>query len=656
MMRTRHRWKLFWRLGLLLTGVVLLACRNCLSARGEERPAQPVRFMAYHSYLRDLSTISEFGGLGINVVTCFPANTLSSVGVPYSPYPPIWIGPGMYDFACLDRQMEDVVKANPRARIVLEIDLNTPVWWPRWLGAAADRDDSFTKLGKVAGHPGWRKETKDYLQTVLKHLEANHAQRVIAYVLTAGMTLEWQDMARGEESTSRRRAWRDWAIAQGLDDPVDIPPASIREHVSHGVFRDPLEDSLALAYWRFNADLIAETILFYASAAQEIIRHRVPLGVYYGYWLEHGQGRLLYEGHLGFEKVLAARDIDFFLAPGSYFDRQLGGGSGFMMCVSSVRHHGKGLVHEVDHRTHSARSVTLLGRPVPGHESGFPDERSTIAGLRREFALALIQGTAIWWFDMFGHWYDGRNVREALAQMAQLWDQYAEKPARSVAEVAVFVDCESFLYLDGQAAIYNDLVSRQRFGLARLGAPYDIYVFSDLATVDLSRYKMVIFPNLFCVNEAKRGLLLNRVCQNGRTVVWVYAPGIITDGRYDPAHVEQLTGIPFGIPTLEERQFPTWRSVLAPQPNLSAQTLRDLAARAGVHLYCPDEQVCYVNDCFFALHTASPGRWKIRLPARVGQIREIFSRRLLAENSDAFVLEADGPETFLCELQQSDRP
>lgn len=269
---------------LLLT---LAVCATCFGIANEESDrarltpqSQHVRWMAYHSYRRDLTTVKRFGELGVDVVTCFPANTLSSVGVPYSPYPPIWIGPQMYDYDCLDRQMTDLLQANPRAKIVMEIDLNTPPWWPRWLGAASERDDSFTKLGKVAGHPGWRQETRAYLEAVLRYLEERYRDKIVAYVLTCGMTLEWQDMARGEESAPRRRAWREWMQNQGLADPVDIPPASLREHLSHGSFRDPVVDALAIHYWRFNADLIAETILFYAEAAQKVIAHRVPLGVY----------------------------------------------------------------------------------------------------------------------------------------------------------------------------------------------------------------------------------------------------------------------------------------------------------------------------------------------------------------------------------------
>ena len=135
-------------------------------------------------------------------------------------------------------------------------------------------------------------------------------------MLTCSCTLEWQDQSMGEESICRRDAWRKWMTAQGLPDPVDIPPGSVREHVSHGIFRDPVADALAIHYWRFHHWLVGDTILYFAAAAQELLQHRVPLGTFYGYVLEHAKGRLLYEGHLDFDRVFASPLLDFVETPG----------------------------------------------------------------------------------------------------------------------------------------------------------------------------------------------------------------------------------------------------------------------------------------------------------------------------------------------------
>ncbi len=71
-----------WRMLFGLVAILIWAAPLCSDERLKETQHPPVRWMAFHSYLRDLATVKQFGELGIDCVTCFPANTLSSVGYP----------------------------------------------------------------------------------------------------------------------------------------------------------------------------------------------------------------------------------------------------------------------------------------------------------------------------------------------------------------------------------------------------------------------------------------------------------------------------------------------------------------------------------------------------------------------------------------------
>ena len=629
---------------------MLLALLGILAFAFSLQAADPPRWLGFNTYTPNEETLREFTKAGVNTVVCFPSNVLSSVGVPYNnAYPPIWNGLGEYDFDCLDRQVADKLAINPKAKFIIYLDLNTPTWWCRLRGA--QNPDSFNELGRVAASSVWRRDTREYLQAVLKHLETKHHDVIIGYFLACGCTIEWQDRSLGEESTSRRAAWRKWMTDRGRPDPVDIPPLSVRDHVSHGPFRDPVEDALAIDYWRFSNELIGDTILYYAAATQEVIKHRVPLGLCYGYVMEHARNRLLYEGHLDFDRVYASRDLDWFISPGSYHDRQIGGGSGFMVPIDSIQHHGKGFLMSMDHRTPTSRSV-LLGKKIPGHEAGFTDEAACIAGLRREFSLRLISGISTYWFDLFGHWFDNDATLAAITQMREMWDRLARSREESVAEVAVFVDSESMYYLDGHASIYGELLSKQRYGLSRMGAPYDLYSFGDLSTVDLARYKLVFFPNLFVVDGKRRELLREKVFKDGRTVLWGYSPGIIADGKYEPRQMEALTGIPWEVKELTRCEMDGWRSVYSPKPNVPADILRSLAREAGVHIYWESEEPLYANDRLIALHTIEGGPRTVVLPKKFRRIYEVFSGRVVAENADRFEDTLTAPCTMLYELEE----
>lgn len=630
--------------------LILAACGLLLGV-SMAPAADPPRWFGFNTYAPNAETLQHFTNAGVNTLVCFPANVLASTGEPYnSVYPPIWNGPGNYDFACLDKQVADKLAVNPKAKFIFFLDLNTPPWWCRLRGPS--QGDSFSQLGRVAASKVWRRDTREYLQAVLQHLETHHRDVIIGYFLACGMTIEWQDFQRGEEGEIRRAAWREWMTDRGQPDPIDIPPASVRDHVTHGPFRDPVADGLAVQYWKFSHQLISDTILYFAGATQEVIKHRVPLGLCYGYIMEHGKNRLLYEGHLDFDRVYASTDLDWFISPGPYHDRQIGGASGFMVPISSIQHHGKGFLMSMDHRTPTARSVSRLGRAIPGHESGFTDEAACVAGLRREFSLRLISGISTYWFDLFGHRFEGQAIFDSIKQMRILWERLAQPREESVAEVAVLVDAESMYYLDGKAEFYNELLYKQRYGLYRMGTTFDLYSFADLPTLDLARYKLVFLPNLFVVDAKRRELLREKVCTGGKTVLWGYSPGIIADGKYDPSQVEKLTGIPWEIKQLTQRQMDGWRSVYSPQPNVPASVLRRLAREAGVHIYCEAEEPLYANRRLIALHTIAGGPRTVTLPKKCRRVTELFSGRVVAENASRFEDQLTAPCTMLYEIEE----
>ena len=412
--------------------------------------SEPLRFFAYRSFRPKTAEIRKFADIGVNTVCFYPANTDCSLGVPYSPAPPIWVGPGQYDFATLEAQVQEILAGNPNAQLLCLIDLNTPLWWTRLNCRHAACADTFYKQGQTLAHEPWREDTAAWVRAFLAYMQAHHGERMAGYALLCGGTTEWLDHSQGMESPNRRAAWRRWMQAQGQPDPVDIPVASVRERAGHGLLRDPQADALALAYWRFHHWLVTDSIEYVAKAAQEVLDHRVPLGCFFGYVFELGNGRLLYEGHLNYDALFRSVNLDFFMAPGTYADRAIGEASGFMGCLESMQFHGKSFLHEIDHRTWTSRSnIDELGVILPGHEKAFPDAPAAIAGLRREFALALIEGTSLWWFDMFGGWYEGAGVRDAIGQMKGIWDRFAALPAESASEVAVVVDPDSLYYLAG---------------------------------------------------------------------------------------------------------------------------------------------------------------------------------------------------------------
>ena len=628
MPKSRHTLTLY----LLLISV--LFGRPSAESRAEEASpdssraaASALPYMAFRSFRHEEYFNRQFAEAGIRLVFIYPANTICSLGIPYTQYPPNWIGPGKYNFDALDQQINDVVTWNPNASVMCMIDLNTPPWWIE----SHDGADSFRTFGHVAAREDYRHDVKKYLRAFLQHTETHHKDKIAAYSIAGGMTCEWQDLSRGTPSASKEAAFAKWLGKPG----TVIPPG--RMTASRTPFYDPVTDADSIAYWRFSAALVADRILEFAEEAQKTIRHRVPLGTFFGYVLEHNRGRLLYEGHLSYDRVFDSPHLDFFTSPTSYMDRRAGGTGGFMTCIDSILMRKKSAWLELDHITHLLKDGNANGRPIPGHDSAFRSEAETVGALRREFAMCLVRGVHLWWFDMFGGWFDSPALMAEIKQMREIGDRFADNSGMT-AEVAVLVDADSMYYVDGRSTLARRVLAEQRSALSRMGAPWEIYSLADLPQLDTSPFRMIILPNLFAVTPEKLATLKKKVFCDNKHVVFGYAPGIITDGRYDLNNIEQLTGIPVdslapvdGTPKLDRKTRDGWTSTLVSTPCIPSNILRSEAKQAGVHIYCDQPDALYANDTLLAIHTDKKGGKRSFTLPRPAKVVELFSGRVVSD-------------------------
>jgi len=263
----------------------------------------------------------------------------------------------------------------------------------------------------------------------------------------------------------------------------------------------------------------------------------------------------------------------------------------------------------------------------------------------------MIEDVSLWWFDMWGGFYEGETVLGAMARMKELWDRAQQQELASVAEIAWVVDPESALYLDQSNPRIDAFTRGFNQVIARCGAPYQAFSWGDLEDLDLSPYRLVVFPNLFVMNDERRRILQERVCRDGRTVLWLYRPGVIADARYDEEAVEQLTGVPIDTAGMTTRDMDHWRSVFSPTPEITPCELRTIAREAGVHIYSDHDEPCYANNRFAALHTAEGGTRRLVLPRPYSRITELFSGREVGRDTNVIEDTLSGPDTVLYALE-----
>ena len=607
-------------------------------------------FIAYRSFHTPLDTIEQFNNEGYNTVCVFPAHTVNSIGTPYSQYPPTWLWYDKFDFTPFDRMVEDVLSVMPEAKILLMVDLNAPAWLEH--NNQKSCSDSFLNLGKAVQNPIWVEATETYLKNFVEYANKKYGERIAAYVLACGATDEWYDYSNGSESSERRAAWRSYQLSHGRPDPIDIPPESVREHVTHDNFlRDPKTDGLALQYWHFCNESIADTIMRFAQDTREIVGDKAKIGCFYGYILEKGIGTLVSCGHLAYERVLDCADIDFLISPGTYRDRQIGGGSGFLIPSGSAAVRGKKLLHECDQHTHTSNH--RITPYIYFNQPRWPDEKSTVAGIKRETALGLIKRTHLWWFDMWGGFYQGEKVMKCLADAKKLWDEISSTNAVDACEVAMVVDAESTYFVNQLHENTPKINLGTRNKLNKLGAPYEVYSFNDVPKIkNFDRYKLVIFTSLFDLTPEKRSILDEYVLKDGRSVLWLYAPGIVTDGEMNKENCEKLSGISYcekGVAKRKTERFTSY--YIHNYDELTPAVLKKIAKDAGVMINVEEELPVYAEGNLLAIHTKDGGKITVTVDERYSVAEDLFTGKRTVVERGKFVYDFSAPDTALFRLE-----
>ena len=581
----------------------------------------------------------------------------------------------------LEGMLEFVAANAPDAKLIPRLMFAAPpAWIRRHPDDMADFGQGASDDVSMASRAFWEDDADQALRAAVEHIaQGPHAHRVVGIYLERA---EWffdrdagYDRSRCNEAGFRRwlrhrykgsavalrAAWHDGAVTF---DNATVPewPVPVGYPAGLGQFLGPREQRWT-DYHEYASQSVANAILGLAKAVKEASGGRSLVAVSYGYTLELPRA---HSGHLALASVLDSPDIDILTGPISYSNRQPGGSAPMPAPIDSVALAGKLWISEDDTKTHLASDET---------SDPFNVRVSTEAGTKavhlRNFGAALAKGTGLSWMDLWGEgWLDDRETWEFLGALRETMDTYTGSPDRAQGagdpDVAVLVDEKSFFGVRNDELIQR-MVADQRDALARSGARYGIYLQSDLVKPNFpSSAKLLIFLNAFHIEPAVRVAIRERFQNDGRTLAWVYAPGILDgpvsevadvvgmhlklqpwgsrvgttvrvgtrsrlterlpepkfgiDRRCDPSicvvdpRAEILGEYPNGNASLAYRKHARWQSVFIGDAGLSIALLRGLYRLAGVPVYTVEDDVCWIGDGIACLHSEPGGGTRIVLP------------------------------------------
>jgi hypothetical protein len=490
----------------------------------------------------------------------------------------IWTPGDNLDMQSVARQIKGITTICPSAAIIIRFHVDAPDWWnvknPGESVSYADGPSS-TKAGggdvdrslrsSIASEK-WQSESTGKLQQFCKMLaampEGNH---IIGMHIAGAVYGEWHywgfphEPDTGPSMTQYFRQWlrnkyHDYpALQQAWSNPkvtlstVTVPNMSERQGRGAGVFRDPLLDRNVIDYYHCQQQLVADTVIHFCHCAKEAWPRPLITGCFYGYFFNMF-GAQVTGGHLETEKILSSPYIDYLSAPLSYelVSRQLGGTGQQRGLTESCRINGKLWLDEVDH-------PTFLGDCFERESPSFRQTtlKDSISVLQRNAMSGFSRGMGMWWYDFGpkgeGGWWDHNDLLGEIKQIKELTKTYLASDYESQADVLLVYDNEVFYYLNQAAnetkALVNAITNTTSADFYHSGAVFDIVFLPDLKKISLDRYKVVVFANTFLLDSQQRDYIHNYVAKNGRTLVWLYAPGYIYQGKCEADNIADTIGI-----------------------------------------------------------------------------------------------------------------
>ena len=634
----------------------------------------------------------------------------------------------------IDRTMRTLLAGNPDVLVLPRIRMVPPEWWKQanpgemMVHYSLDKREFMRGTLAAVTSSRWLADATRALITTVEYFEEHWGERVIGYHTGFGLCAEhayfWGNVI-SDYSTPQLRAFREWlrgkygsvdALRLAWGQPtldfatVEFPPPE--SVLGAATSMSPLmlgEGSRwRVDFQQFSAEAMADSVILQARTVKRTLARlgrRKVYSTFYGYMnLEANSGAHFAVGHNAQQRVLNSPDVDMICAPISYAARQPGGFSLGQVLPGSIGVHGKLYYGEDDTGTHLANSH---------HGFVASDVDSAIHNLRRNFLEIWRSGGTLWWMDLRGQgWFYDEALLAEITRLRQFADETLAR-RQSTAEIAVFASDRSEHAMRGYPLRFAGLfIEQQLHEIAAIGAPYDVFRIEDLPELvkqgRLQQYRFCVVLNAFMVDDALLRLMRERLCAEGRTVLWFYAPGMVHEDNCDVERVKALTGMDFALirhgkasmltetwldgrrvvygysgnlfprltgkdpsadslgyyvegtgivapgtgdgAALMSKRLSDWRSIWSSSPGMPSALLAHFAAEAGVHLYGRRGDQFLAGPGWLGVHAKCGGELTISLPAPA-TLRDAISGDEIARNSRTCTVTTTRGETRLFLLE-----
>ena len=651
--------------GMSIAASLVLALSAACAAEGGWRVAdlngapglyhngKPVPALLFWQWEPEEKDVKDMSAAGIDLFALF-----GSMPHYRNPY---WRKDGSFGMPYQDRHIDHLLSWAPKAAFLPRIFATAPDWWS--VANPGERHVSATPKKNATPRESFaslkcRKEVSPYYRRAVRHLLERYGDRLMGIHVANGPCGEdfswdvmlggaaaagssWGDLSEpmrqafirylrkkyGNDTARLRKAFKDPKVNF---DSVKLPGKEERGKTPGG-WRDPAKGRRVIDYLECCNEVTADMIDHYCGIVKEESKGTLPTLAFYGYvsdciWTGEND-------HRGISKLYRSKNLDMFSAPHTYRRRKLGEDGMQRQYLASAALHGKLFIDEGDDLTHLEKL-----KKRPNGRCTVTNVEESLALLYREFGMTVTHGTGLWYMDLTRGIFRDPKLVDAVGRMKK-WSGVALKHDRSHhSEVAIVSQPKSGFYTGQGGNIAGTVTERlyvkQMAEFYRAGAPFDWYLAEDLDAVAAGNAKVVAFLDCQYLSDEQYALAL-KLKEQGRTLVFFHAPAYAGETSLSWERVKRLTG----GETFEKLRF------------RSADELRGIYKKAGVHVYTDSDAVLSANSAWLMLHTRHDGEYRISLPRKVRKVTEVTTEKVVAEDADSFVWKMPGLRTAVFLLE-----
>ena len=650
--------------------------------------------VGYMTYNPDGGQFPKFDAIGNRIVffgayaTDQGLNTLAG-SRQFSPH--FYIAADTFDFTEIDRILELIAPGGFGPYIIPRVYFSAPSWWERQNPEECARIQTGESARECYASDKWREDMWAAVKALIDHVNGSKwKELVIGYHVAAGSTEEWGPHGHritgdyfdySDPCCRKFRQWLTekygtiealnaaWGKAYRFFEEIFIPEPAQQRFTRNGTLRATPQEQNVIDHGAFCSWLLADTIAWFCTKIKRYTNNNVLTGSFYAYILYVTD---VTGGNFALSQLLESPDIDYICT------------TGFHCPVESVHLAGKLFITEADERTYLTQAPGVTVPQIMPNNSYFiggawggPDLKNSIANMRKRSAEVLTRHTGIWWFDMWGGWFDDPALLNIIVEHAKLQKEQTVAPI--LPEIALIADEEGVAQMDFHAPNLKLSLYETNKQLRKCGAPYAVYTAKDLCKpkFPVERYKLYIIAGGCHISDDVAKAINKKLKGGGRTILWTHFSGWddadltgfhLEYGKDDAAVQTEFdngmfpsykcafkfrkTDVPLlwppkpvscprftdtegayvvakttetGEPALLWKQYEDYASVYCIVPGLPHQVLRELACLARVHIYSQTGDQFFAGGKYVGIYSEFAGEKRIQFPFPVRAVYDAIT-------------------------------